>query len=274
MKKLLFFVFVLACTHTNAQVKMPALSPVQTFKQDFGMGSIEVTYSRPSMRGRKIFGDLLPYGELWRTGANAATTIRFTDQVIINNKTIDTGTYAIYTIPGEKNWTFILNKGVSNWGTSDYKESDDVLRFSTDNIKLKVPKETFTMQLANMSTESCELHVMWEESSIVVPIKTDVKPKLKAQIEKALQSEKKPYYQAAQYYNDYEKDYAKALSFSQKAVQEKPEAYWIWLYQAKIQQKLGDKKGALESSNKSLEAAKKEKAEDYIRLNQEFQKTL
>jgi hypothetical protein len=274
MKNLFLLFFVFVAVQTNAQVKMPALSPMQTFSQDFGMGNIEIKYCRPSARGRKIFGDLLPYGEIWRTGANGATTIKFTDQVTINDKTIDTGTYAIYTIPGEKKWTFILNKGITNWGTNEYKESDDVLRFSTDNIKLKVPKETFTMQIANITTQSCELHIMWEKSSIVIPIKTDVKPKLKAQIEKALQSEKKPYYQAAQYYNDYEKDLSKALMYSQKAVEEKPEAYWIWLYQAKIQQKLGDKTGALESSKKSIEAAKKENADDYVRFNEEFQKTL
>lgn len=274
MKNLFLLFFVFVAVQTNAQVKMPALSPIQTITQDFGMGSIEIKYSRPSMRGRKVFGDLLPYGELWRTGANGATTIKFTDQVMINNKTIDTGTYAIYTIPGKKTWTFILNKGVSNWGTGDYKESDDIIRFSTDNIKLKAPKETFTMQLANMSTTSCELNIMWEESSIVIPITTDVKPKLKKQIEAALLTEKKPYYQAAQYYNEYENDFVKALQNSQKAVEERPNAYWIWLYQAKIQQKLGDKAGAMESSKKSMEAAIKEKADDYIRLNEEFQKTL
>lgn len=274
MKNLLLLFLLYSAIQTNAQVKMPALSPIQTFTQDFGMGSIEIKYSRPSMRGRKIFGDLLPYGELWRTGANGATTIKFTDQVTINNKTLDTGTYAIYTIPGEKKWTFILNKGVTNWGTGDYKEADDVLKFSTDNVKLKVPKETFTIQIANITTQTCELHIMWEKSSIVIPIKTDVKPKLKAQIEGALLTDKKPYYQAAQYYNDYEMDYAKALTYSQKAVEERPNAYWIWLFQAKIQQKLGDKAGAMESSKKSIEAAKKEKADDYIRLNEEFQKSL
>ena len=274
MKNLFLLFFVFVAVQTNAQVKMPALSPIQTFSQDFGMGNIEIKYSRPSMRGRKVFGDLLPYDELWRTGANGATTIKFTDQVTINDKTLDTGTYAIYTIPGEKKWTFILNKGITNWGANEYKESDDVLRFSTDNVKLKVPKETFTMQIANITTQTCELHIMWEKSSIVIPIKTDVKPKLKAQIEKALLTDKKPYYQAAQYYNDYEMDFAKALTYSQKAVEERPNAYWIWLFQAKIQQKLGDKAGALESSKKSIEAAKKENADDYIRLNEEFQKTL
>ena len=274
MKNLLFLFLLFVAVQTNAQVKMPALSPIQTLTQDFGMGSIEIKYSRPSARGRKVFGDLLPYGELWRTGANGATTIKFTDQVMINDKTIDTGTYAIYTIPGEKKWTFILNKGITNWGTGDYKEADDILRFSADNVKLKAPKETFTMQIANITTQTCELHIMWEKSSIVIPIKTDVKPKLKAQIEKALLTDKKPYYQAAQYYNDYEMDFAKALTYSQKAVEERPNAYWIWLYQAKIQQKLGDKAGALESSKKSMEAAKKENADDYIRLNEEFQKTL
>jgi hypothetical protein len=274
MKNLFLLFFVFVAVQTNAQVKMPALSPIQTFSQDFGMGNIEVKYSRPSMRGRKVFGDLLPFGELWRTGANGASTIKFTDQVTINDKILDTGTYAIYTIPGEKKWTFILNKGITNWGTGDYKESDDVLSFSTDNIKLKAPKETFTMQIENITTQTCELHFMWEKSSIVIPIKTDVKPKLKKQIDAALLTEKKPYYQVAQFYNEYENDFVKALLYTQKAVEERPNAYWIWLYQAKIQQKLGDKAGALESSKKSIEAAKKEKADDYIRMNEDFQKTL
>ena len=128
--------------------------------------------------------------------------------------------------------------------------------------------------MANLTIESSELHIMWEKSSIVIPIKTDVKPRLKLQIEAALQSDKKSYYQAAQYYNEYEKDLAKALTYSKLAVAEKPDAYWIWLYQAKIQQKLGDKAGALESSKKSIIAAKKEKDDDYVRLNEDFQKTL
>ena len=274
MKRMLLYLFLLMSLTSKSQVKMPALSPLQSFRQEFGLGYIEIKYSRPSMRGRKIFGDLVPFGKIWRTGANAATSIYFSDPVTINGKNIDTGTYALYLIPQEKKWTFILNKGVSNWGTSGYKESDDVMRFDANVEEIKMPKETFTMQLANMKTETCELHIMWEKSSIVVPISTDIKMKLKARLEAALQTDKKPFYQAAQYYNEYEKDYSKALGYSQQAVAANPDAYWIWLYQAKIQKQLGDIKGAKESSAKSMEAAKKDDNDDYIKLNEEFQKSL
>src|SRR6187549_3075220 len=118
-----------------AQVKMPAPSPVQTVKQDFAIGSIELTYSRPAAKGRKIFGDLVPYGKLWRTGANAATKIVFSEPVDFGGKKVDTGTYVLYTIPGEDNWEVILNKGLTNWGIDGYKENQDVIRFTVPRMK-------------------------------------------------------------------------------------------------------------------------------------------
>jgi tetratricopeptide (TPR) repeat protein len=276
MKKLLSILGIsFLSLAANAQVKMPVLSPVQTIKQDFGIGSIEIKYSRPSVRGRKIFGDLLPYGQLWRTGANAATTIKFTEPVEINGTKIDTGTFALYTIPGEKTWEVIINKGTSNWGTDGYKETEDIARFKVETSRLKSPVETFTINFTDITPQSCNLQLMWEKTALNLGIVASFRDKVKSQIESAMQSsEKKPFWQAAQFYYEYEKDYPKALENVNKALEEKPEAYWMWLYKARIQNDIGDKNGALESSNRSIELAKQQKNEDYVKLNLEFQKKL
>ncbi len=263
-----------AGTFAQAQVKMPAPSPTQTIKQDFALGTIELTYSRPSAKGRDIIGDLVPYNKVWRTGANNATIIKFTDPVEINGKRIDTGSYALYTIPAESAWEVILNKGTSNWGSSGYKESDDVIRFSVPSMKMKNKVETFTMQFADIKPESCELQLMWEKTVVAVPIKAVIKDRIRAQVEKGMASEKKPYFAAAQFYREYEMNDKKALEAISGAVKDNPKAYWMWIYKAKIEKDLGDKVAAKASSEKSLELAKAEKNDDYVKMNEEFLKKL
>ncbi|MEO5890565.1 MAG: DUF2911 domain-containing protein, partial [Ferruginibacter sp.] len=142
----------------KAQVKYPSPSPTQTIKQEFGLGSIEISYSRPGAKGRRVFGDLVPYGKLWRTGANAATKLVLTDPVEFYGRKLDSGTYVLYTIPGEESWEVIINKGIKNTGTEGYKESEDAARFKIEPIKTKVKTESFTIQFADVKPESCELH--------------------------------------------------------------------------------------------------------------------
>ncbi len=268
MKKIfLSALFAFICLQIFAQVKMPAPSPTQTIKQDFAMGSIELKYSRPSAKGRKVFGDLVPFNKLWRTGANAATVIKFSEPVEISGKKIDTGSYAIYTIPNLESWEVIINKGFNNSGVSGYKESDDVIRFKVEPMKLKNELESFTMQFDDIKPESCLLNIMWEKTMISFPIQAKIQDKLKAQLEAALQSDKKPYWQAAQFYNEYENNSTKALENITKALDENPKAYWMWLYKAKIQFAAGDKTGARESATKSLDLATADKNDDYIKMN-------
>ena len=262
------------CIVMSAQVKMPQPSPTQTIKQNFGMGSIELTYSRPGTKDRKIFGDLVPYNKLWRTGANAATIIKFSEPVEIQGKKIDTGSYALYTIPGTDAWEIILNKGIKNWGVDGYAESDDVARFKVPSMSMNTKIETFTMQFADIKAESCELHILWDKTAVSLPITTNIKDKLRAQIEAGMQMDKKPYWEAAQFYNEYEKNSAKALENATKATEANPKAYWIWLYKAKIQKEMGDKAGALVSANKSLELAREDKNDDYVKLNEDLIKKL
>ncbi|MBL0144518.1 MAG: DUF2911 domain-containing protein [Chitinophagaceae bacterium] len=259
---------------STAQVQMPQPSSTQTIKQDFGMGKIELTYSRPNAKGRKIFGDLVPYTKLWRTGANAATKLYFSDPVEIGGKKLDSGTYVLYTIPNMDSWEIILNKGISNWGTDGYKESEDVVRFNVEPMKIKAKIETFTMQFADIKPESCALHIMWAKTAISIPITTKITDKLRAQIEKALQTDKKPYWQAAQFYNEYDNNPKKALEMCDGALKANDKAFWIWLYKAKIQKEMGDKEGAMTSSKKSLELAKEAKNADYVKMNEDLQKKL
>lgn len=277
MKNLLLLFTIINCFFyeaISAQVKLPSTSTTQTIKQDFGMGSIELTYSRPGAKERMVFGDLVPYRKLWRTGANEATRLTFKTPVELGGKKIDTGTYVLYTIPDEETWEVILNRGINNWGIDGYKESEDIVRFTVPVIKMSTKTETFTMQFANIKPESCELQLMWEKKAIAIPITTNIKDKLKAQIEAAMLTDKKPYWQAAQFYFEYDKNLTKALENINKATEENSKAYYMFLYKANIQKAMGKNAAALESSKISLALAKEAKNDDYVRMNEHLQKEL
>ena len=279
MKKLLIigFIAVQLFTAAQAQVSMPAPSPTQTIIQDFGMGKIELTYSRPGIKGRQLFGqnsELVPLGKPWRTGANAATKIRFTDNVTIGGKTLDTGSYVIYTIPNQSQWDVVLSKGNAYPGAEGFKESDDVVRFKAPVATLKDKLETFTMQFANVKSDSCELHLMWGNTDVTVPITTNIKDRIRTQLEGALQGDKKPYFQAASFYYDYDKNYTKALENINKATAENPKAYYMFLQKARIQKDMGDKAGAKVTAMKTIELAKQAKNADYENFANQLLKQL
>lgn len=257
-----------------AQVKMPAPSPTQTIRQDFGMGSVEVTYSRPNAKNRTVFGNLVPWGKLWRTGANGATRIKFTDVVEMGGKQIDTGSYVIYTIPQKGEWEVVLNKGLSNWGVDGYKASDDVVRFKVPATKVTPKAETFTMQIVNVGYEKCDLQLLWENTSVLIPISTNVKSRLKAQIETAMASDKKPYWQAANFYYEWDKDMNKALPAVTGAIESAEKAgqkpFYMYLLKAKIQKEKGDKAGAKASAQTCVQMAKLAKNADYEKMGAEL----
>ncbi len=265
---------VLLITAADAQVKMPAPSPGQTIKQDFGLGTVEVKYSRPVAKGRKVFGDLVPFNKVWRTGANAATLITFTQAVEIMGKKVDTGTYALYTVPGQDSWEIILNKGVKNWGSDGYTESDDVVRVKVPAMKMDKKVESFTIQFADVKPETAELHLMWDKTAIAIPMTASIRENIRGQLDAAMKTDKKPNWQAAQYYNEFEKNPPKALQYATAAVADNPTAFWVWLYKARIEKDMGDKAAAMASSKKSWELAKAAKNDDYVKMNEDLQKGL
>jgi hypothetical protein len=251
----------------DAQIKTPAPSPPQTITQDFGLASIELSYSRPGVKGRKIFGDLVPFGKVWRTGANSATTITFGDDVTIGGTKIPAGKYGLLTIPDKKSWIIIISKQTDVTNPTAYKKESDVVRIPVEVKTVKEPMETFTMQFANVKPASCELHMMWDKSAVVLPITTEIDTKIMASIDGAMKTDKPPYYQAALYYMENGKDLNQALVWFNKAAEAEPEAYWVQHQRANCLAKLDKKAEAKAAAQKSKELAITAKNDDYVRLN-------
>jgi tetratricopeptide (TPR) repeat protein len=250
-------------------IKTPAPSPTQSVKQDFGISTIELNYSRPGMKGRKIFGDLVPYGKVWRTGANSATRLKFSDDVSIGGQVLKAGEYALYTVPNEKEWEIIINKGSANWGT-DYKQEDDIFRVKATPVKLDQPVESFTMQFANVKSGSADLQIMWDKTLVSVPITSDIDKKVMAQIDAAMNKDSRPYYQAAMYYLETGKDLNQALTWFDKAIEQNPTAYWVYHQKANALAKMGKKREAKTTAQKSMDLAKTAKNDDYVKLNEKL----
>lgn len=280
MKKVLLLAMISMGLIANSQVKMPAPSTTQTISQDFGMGKIELTYSRPNIKGRSLLkenSDLAPLNKLWRLGANAATRIKFTDNVTIGGKLLDTGSYVLYAIPGKEYWEVIVNKGLNNWGTDGYKEAEDVLRVKLKSEKMSGAVETFTMQFTAIQAETCELHIKWGNTAVHVPISTNVKSRLAAQIEKELNADKvNPaiYQTAANFYFEWDKDLNKALANAKKATAATPNGFWLFLLQAKIEKEMGDKVAAKASAEKCIALATTAKNDDYVKQGTDLIKKL
>jgi hypothetical protein len=268
MKRLFITALAVSFLFTsNAQLKTPAPSPTQTIKQDFGISTVELSYSRPGVKGRKIFGDIVPFGKVWRTGANNATTLTFADEVTIGNTKIPAGKYGLLTIPEKKNWTIIISKQTDVTNPTAYKPEMDVVRITSPVTRVKESIETFTMQFENVKPASCELRMAWDKSAVVLPISTDIDSKIMANINSLMKTDKPPYYQAAVYYMENGKDLNQALTWFNKAVEAQPDAYWIQHQWANCLAKLGKKTEARAAAQRSKELAITAKNDDYVRLN-------
>jgi hypothetical protein len=252
------------------QIRTPQPSPSQTIKQDFGVGSIELSYSRPGIRGRKVFGDLVPFGNVWRTGANNATLLTFSDDVTIGGTKVPAGKYGILSIPDKDNWTLILTKQTDVTSPAAYKQESDVVRVKVKPTMLKEPVETFTMQFANVKPASTDLQIMWDNVMVSLPITADVDSKIMAQIDNAMNKDNRPYFQAAMYYIENGKDINKAIAWLDKAVEQNPDAFWIHHQRANALAKVGKKAEARAAAQRSIELAKQAKNDDYVRLNEKL----
>jgi len=271
MKKVAVLLLSLISLGSMAQgIKTPAPSPTQTIKQDFALSSIEINYSRPAAKGRKVFGDLVPFGKIWRTGANGATKITFGEDVKVGGMPVKAGSYAIYSVPNASEWEIIINKGANNSGLTGYKTEDDVARFKVKPMTLPMNIESFTILLGNLTASSASVQILWENTAVEFPVVADIDSKIMAQINTAMTVDSRPYFQAATYYFDNGKDINKALEWANKAVEAQPTAFWVLHLKAKVQAKAGDKAGAKATAMKSIELAKEAKNDDYVVLNQKL----
>lgn len=272
MKKMFFIaIAAFAFLFSDAQnLKTPAPSPTQKLKQDFALSSIEISYSRPGVKGRKIFGDLVPYGKVWRTGANSATTITFGEDVNIGGTDVKAGTYGILTIPEKDSWTIIITKQTDVTSPAAYKQDQDVVRVNAKTKTLSSPEETFTINVYNIKDNSCTIGLSWDNQSVSFEVKADVDKKIMSEIKKTFDTDSRPYFQAASYYMNNGKDLNQALAWFNKAVEMQPKAYYIVYQQASCLAKLGKKAEAKAASQKSIELAKEAKNDDYISLNEKL----
>jgi hypothetical protein len=276
MKKICIAIVSFLCMQANAQIKMPAASPTQTLSQDFGLGKIDIVYSRPSLKGRTVFGEtsvLAPTGIVWRTGANGATKVTFSDAVTIGNTTLAAGSYGLFTIPGKDEWTVIFNTNSKGWGSFDYKESEDVVRIKVKPEATSNSVETFTIGIDNITPETAFICLQWGKTMVCIPVKTDIKPTIRKQIAEATTGTNinpNAYQAAANFYFDLDKDYDKALVFVDKAIATNPNAYWLLLLKAKTQKELGDKKGAKTTAEACIKMAEAAKNADYVRSGKEL----
>lgn len=268
------FLMGLVISASAQTIKTPSPSTTQTVKQEFGLSSIDLSYSRPNMKGRNIFGDLVPYNAVWRTGANSATTLTFADDVTIGDKKIAAGKYGLLTIPGASEWTIIITKQTDVTSPSAYKQEMDVVRVKATPQQLPFPLETFTILFSDVKTNSVNLMLIWGQTAVTLPITTDIESKIMAQIDNALNKDNKPYYQSAMYYLENGKDLAKASEWFDKAVAQTPTAYWVWHQKANCLAKLGKKAEAIAAASKSIELAKVAKNDDYVALNNKLLSTL
>ena len=265
----LSFLLTLFASFSFAQLA-PQPSSGQTIIQDFGLGKVTVNYSRPVAKGRLIFGGLVPYNEIWRTGANSATTLTFTDEVNFGGQKVAAGEYALFTIPGQSEWTVVLNKAAKQWGAYSHKKEDDVAQIKVKSSKTATKIETFTIQFKNVTPGTMDLNIAWDNTQVTVPLTVDYDERVMANIEKAMQGEKKPYFAAAQYYYTNNKDIKQALVWVTEADKTAGKAPWVKLWKAKIQLRAGDKKGAKVSATEGLAIAKEINNSEYVKLNQAF----
>jgi tetratricopeptide (TPR) repeat protein len=282
MKKLFTIILVAVCFLAEAQVQVPAASPAGSVSSVVGLTTIKVDYSRPRVKGRKVFGEsnvMHKYGEIWRTGANNGTKISFSDDVTVEGIKVPKGEYLVLSWPGATEWTVSLYKDVSLGGnTAGYKKENEAANFKVKTEKLATNVETFTISIDDIAEDnkSAKVTFSWENVAFRFGVAVDFDAKVMKSIDDNTKVNPNAYAQAASYYYEAGKDQKKALEFIDLSIASNPTAFWNVHLKAKIQQKLGDKKGALATAQQSLDLAKKNAGGDfgYTKLNEDLIKSL
>ncbi|MEH6759745.1 MAG: DUF2911 domain-containing protein [Maribacter arcticus] len=269
-KVVLFLMAIVASLTVEAQINTPAPSPSAKLMQTVGLTEVMIDYSRPNMRGREVYGNLVPFDKLWRTGANAYTKITFDTDVTIGGKELKAGTYSIFTKPGASTWEVFFYTDIVGGGTpSKWEESKVVAQLNVPVYKLDMPVETFTITIDDVMSNGANIGIIWANTYVAVPFTVPTDATVMKSIDKALNGPTADdYYAAAVYYSSEGKDINKAKEWMNKAMSmtEKP-AFWQLRQQSLILAKAGDKKGAIEAAKKSLAGATEAGNNDYIKMN-------
>jgi len=272
MRKIFFILAIMASCTIEAQVKTPQASPKSTLTQVVGLTNVEVVYSRPSAKGRDVFNNLVPFGKLWRTGANENTTVSFSDDVVIDGKTLPKGKYALYSNPRADNWEIFFYTATDNWGNPEtWDESKVALKTTVKSEHLDKFVESFTIGIDNLDNNFAKLELSWENTIVAVKFEVPTQKTATASIEKALAGPTAAdYFASSQYFYQSNSDLAKSLTYIDKALeisQEKP--FFYYRLKSLIQARQGDKKAAIETAKISLAGAEAAKNQDYVKMNKD-----
>jgi hypothetical protein len=273
MKKLLSLALIIClCFTVNAQVEAPAPSPLGKIEQKVGLTDVSVEYSRPGMRGRTIFGDLVPYGEIWRTGANENTTITFSDDVMIGGKELKKGSYSIYTKPQKDSWEVMFYSSTDNWGVpQNWDDSKVALKVNAKTMEMPMKMETFTILIDELKNDSATLNFIWENTIAMVDIKFPTDEKTMASIDKIMNGPTaNDYFAAASYYHEAGKDLEKAYKWVNKATEMAGDkAFWMLRRKSLIEADMGKTKEAIATAKRSMASAEKANNPDYVKMNKD-----
>lgn len=270
-KKMLTLVLAGVCTAmtltiAEAQVKLPPASSTQSVTQSLGIKSATLTYNRPNVNGRKVFGGLVPLDEPWRTGANNIPVLTLDGDVYVEGQHLPAGKYGLVTIPGKKEWTVIFSKNTQQWGTYQYKQEEDFLRFTVKPGRTGKKVETFEISFSDVTPKSARLNLMWDKTHVSFGITYDQDAEIMAAINEAMKGDKKPYFQAAQYYFNNDKDITKAVEWVNEAEKGNPTAAHIKYWKARILLKSGDRAGAIATAQEGQNMAREAGNMEYVKL--------
>ncbi|MDG1191852.1 MAG: DUF2911 domain-containing protein [Flavobacteriaceae bacterium] len=268
--KHLKLIILLCSSLAVAQIQTPQPSPSTTLEQVVGLTEVKIEYSRPAMRGRTIMGDLVPYGSLWRTGANKNTTLSFSDPVTVGGQALAAGTYALFTRPGKSLWEVFFYTETENWGTPQEWQSKSVAAvIEVPTQSLAEPEESFTISINELTNTGANIHLSWENTRVTLPLEVPTDDKTMASIKETMKGTPKAgdLYQAAVYYRESGRDLQTAKKWIGKAIEMDPGKYWMFRQQAFILADLNEKEAAIKAAQSSLELAEKAGNQDYVRLN-------
>jgi len=255
---------------SQAQIKTPAPSPSSKTEQMIGLTTVSLDYSRPAMRGRVIFGNLVPFGKTWRTGANANTKITFSTDATVAGTKLKKGTYAVYTVPNKNSWDVIFYSDAKNWGTPAKWDDTKVAAKATVTTSKVNKTESFTMAFSNLSNDAGSLDISWENTQVSVKVEVPTNDIALKSIKKAMNGPSvNDYFSAASFYHETGKDLNKALEWITKATEGENPRFWMMRRKSLIQADMGDYKGAIKSANVSLKGAEKQGNADYVKMNTE-----
>ncbi len=268
--RILFVLLCLLPYSSFAQFETPPASPAVTIEQQIGLTNFTLTYSRPGVKGRKVFGELIPFNEVWRTGANQNTLLSFDQAIMINEEEIEAGTYALFTIPNEESWVVILNSKTDHWGARGYEEEQDVFRAEVPARYLPQRVETFDLRWTDLTHTTAKLTLDWENTRIEIPISLKTHEQVDANIGEHLgpKASGGDYYRAARYYLDNDLDLAQAREWMERRMAIDGEQFGVMRYQALIEHELGDEEAAQATMERSLELAREAGNEHYVRMNE------